>query len=80
MVLYIVNHLIFVFFFFVCVLGNAVLTCKSNDSVKVFTVRGTAFEAAKASGGGVASENGNELHLGPFSKNCFNTVLINMND
>lgn len=56
------------------------LTCKSNDSVKVFTVRGTAFEAAKASGGGVASENGNELHLGPFSKNSFNTVLINMND
>lgn len=79
--MYIVNHLIFVFFFLcVCVLGNAVLTCKSNDSVKVFTVRGTAFEAAKASGGGVASENGNELHLGPFSKNSFNTVLINMND
>lgn len=49
-----------------CVLGNAVLTCKSNDSVKVFTVRGTAFEAAKASGGGVASENGNELHLWSF--------------
>lgn len=37
--------------------GNAVLTCKSNDSVKVFTIRGTAFEAAKASGRGVASEN-----------------------
>jgi len=34
------------------------MTCKSNDKVKVFTIRGTAFEAANASGGGAASENG----------------------
>ena len=52
---------IFVFF----VSGNAVLTCKSNDNVKVFTIRGTAFEAAQASGGGAASENGNK-HLVSF--------------
>lgn len=26
--------------------GNAVLTLKSNDSVKILTVRGTSFEAA----------------------------------
>ncbi|KAJ7388966.1 hypothetical protein OS493_034604 [Desmophyllum pertusum] len=37
--------------------GNAVLTCKSNDKVKVFTVRGTSFEAANTSGGGAVSEN-----------------------
>ncbi|XP_068722840.1 electron transfer flavoprotein subunit alpha, mitochondrial-like [Montipora capricornis] len=37
--------------------GNAITTCKSNDKVKIFTIRGTAFEAAKTSGSGVASEN-----------------------
>jgi len=37
--------------------GNAVLTLKSTDSIKVVTVRGTAFEAAKAEGGSAASEN-----------------------
>lgn len=37
--------------------GNAVMTCKCMDSIKIFTVRGTAFEAAKSSGGGAASEN-----------------------
>lgn len=41
--------------------GNAVTTCKSNDTVKVFTVRGTAFEAASASGGAAASESGKNL-------------------
>ena len=43
-------------------LGNAITTCKSNDKVKVLTVRGTAFEAAKTSGSGVASENGTSLN------------------
>ena len=42
--------------------GNAITTCKSNDKVKVLTVRGTAFEAAKTSGSGVASENGTSLN------------------
>ena len=42
--------------------GNAVTTCKSNDTVKVFTIRGTAFEAASASGGAAASESGRNLH------------------
>ena len=42
-------------------LGNAVTTCKSNDTVKVFTIRGTAFEAASASGGAAASESGENL-------------------
>ncbi|KAL3866566.1 hypothetical protein ACJMK2_043854 [Sinanodonta woodiana] len=36
--------------------GNAVLTLKSKDSVKLITVRGTAFEAA-AMGGSASSEN-----------------------
>ena len=40
--------------------GNAVLTCKCNENVKVFTVRGTAFEAAEASGGQAVSENGKQ--------------------
>ena len=48
--------------------GNAITTCKSNDKVKVLTVRGTAFEAAKTSGNGVASENGTYHFLFFFSK------------
>ena len=31
--------------------GNAILKLKSNDPVKIITVRGTAFEAAKEGGG-----------------------------
>ena len=34
------------------------MTCKCNDNIKIFTVRGTAFEAAKTSVDGAASENG----------------------
>jgi electron transfer flavoprotein alpha subunit len=30
--------------------GNAILKLKSNDSIKIITVRGTAFEAAKSDG------------------------------
>jgi len=37
--------------------GNAVTTVKSNDPVKIFTVRGTSFEAAEVSGGSAASED-----------------------
>jgi len=36
--------------------GNAIMTFKSNDPVKVITVRPTAFEAAEASGGSGAVE------------------------
>merc|ERR1712212_750374 len=36
--------------------GNALLTLKSNDAVKVITVRGTSFEAAELGAGGAASE------------------------
>ena len=32
--------------------GNAILTLKSNDPVKIISVRGTAFEAAKEGAGG----------------------------
>lgn len=31
---------------------------KCNEAVKVFTVRGTSFEAAATEGGGAASEDG----------------------
>ena len=36
--------------------GNAIATVTSNESVKVVTVRGTAFEAAAAEGGSAAVE------------------------
>lgn len=36
--------------------GNAIQTLKSTDPVKIITVRGTAFEAAPASGGSGSSE------------------------
>lgn len=31
--------------------GNGIATVKSNDSLKIFTVRGTAFEPANSEGG-----------------------------
>nr|XP_057932205.1 electron transfer flavoprotein subunit alpha, mitochondrial [Doryrhamphus excisus] len=37
--------------------GNALSTVKCNDPVKVFTVRGTSFEAASTEGGSAATEN-----------------------
>jgi len=36
--------------------GNAVLTLKSKDPVKVISIRGTAFEAAKTEGGSASVE------------------------
>jgi electron transfer flavoprotein alpha subunit len=39
------------------ILGNAVMTLKSKDAVKVVSIRGTNFEAAAASGGSGKSEN-----------------------
>lgn len=36
--------------------GNAVQTLKSNDSVKIVTVRGTAFEAAEVEGGSAGND------------------------
>ncbi|XP_015421663.1 PREDICTED: electron transfer flavoprotein subunit alpha, mitochondrial, partial [Myotis davidii] len=36
--------------------GNALCTVKCDEKVKVFSVRGTAFEAAATSGGGASSE------------------------
>lgn len=37
--------------------GNAITTVKSNDPVKLLTVRGTAFDAAAAEGGSAAAED-----------------------
>ncbi|XP_061577832.1 electron transfer flavoprotein subunit alpha, mitochondrial [Cololabis saira] len=37
--------------------GNALCTVKCNEAVKIFTVRGTSFEAAATEGGSAASEN-----------------------
>ena len=39
--------------------GNAIQTIKSNDSVKVVTVRGTAFPPAETAGGSASSEECN---------------------
>ena len=36
--------------------GNAVQTVQSNDSVKIITVRGTAFPPSEPSGGSAGSE------------------------
>lgn len=36
--------------------GNAILTLKSKDAIKVLTVRGTAFEAAPTTGGSASSD------------------------
>ena len=38
--------------------GNAIQTMKSNDAVKVVSVRGTNFEAADAEGGSASSDKG----------------------
>ncbi|KAK8159603.1 electron transfer flavoprotein-like protein subunit alpha [Phyllosticta citrichinensis] len=38
--------------------GNAILTVQSSDSIKVITVRGTAFPAAETEGGSAAVEEG----------------------
>ncbi|KAI8629036.1 hypothetical protein F5Y19DRAFT_433710 [Xylariaceae sp. FL1651] len=38
--------------------GNAIATVESSDSVKIITIRGTAFPAADAEGGSAAVEDG----------------------
>jgi len=42
--------------------GNAIATVKSADAVKVMTVRGTAFDAAAATGGSAAIERCDSVH------------------
>lgn len=42
--------------------GNAIATVQSSDSVKVITVRGTAFDAAAAEGGSAAVEAVDAAH------------------
>ena len=36
--------------------GNAVMTLKSKDAIKILTIRTTAFEADESSGGSAATE------------------------
>ena len=43
--------------------GNAMQTVKSNDSVKVITVRGTAFPPSEASGGSAQNEESKKICL-----------------
>lgn len=38
--------------------GNALSTVKCNEAIKIFTVRGTSFEAAEVEGGSASSEDG----------------------
>ena len=42
--------------------GNAIATVKSADAVKVITVRGTAFDAAEATGGSATIEACSSIH------------------
>lgn len=42
--------------------GNAIQTVQSNDSVKLVTVRGTAFAASEASGGSAKEESCKSLN------------------
>jgi electron transfer flavoprotein alpha subunit len=42
--------------------GNAIATVRSADAVKVMTVRGTAFDAAQATGGSAAIESCGAVH------------------
>ncbi len=51
--------------------GNAIATVQSMDSIKVLTVRGTAFEAASAEGGSAAVETldaGEDMGVSRFVK------------
>jgi len=50
--------------------GNAIAKVKSSDKVKVFTVRGTAFEACEEEGGNAESEEVKALETeGEFRTN-----------
>lgn len=42
--------------------GNVIATVKSSDTIKVFTVRGTAFDSAKAEGGSAGVEASDSVH------------------
>lgn len=50
--------------------GNAIQTVKSNDAVKVVSVRGTSFEAAAATGGSASTETLTVPEL-PVSQSSF---------
>lgn len=45
--------------------GNAIATVKSADPVKVITVRGTAFDAAEATGGNAVIDSCDQVHQHP---------------
>lgn len=51
--------------------GNALSTVKCNEGIKVFTVRGTSFEAAAVEGGSASSEEG----IVPYGKIKRNVLL-----
>ena len=42
--------------------GNGIATIKSNDAIKVLSVRGTAFDPAAATGGSASIENVGSVH------------------
>lgn len=47
--------------------GNVIATVKSNDTIKVLTIRGTAFDAAPASGGSAVVEATGAAHASTTS-------------
>lgn len=58
-----------------CVSGNALCTVKCDEKVKVFSVRGTSFEAAATSGGSASSEKGKHSHMSLFNRLAFLVCL-----
>lgn len=59
--------------------GNAVTTIKSNDNVKIFTVRGTSFEPAAVDGSGVPQENGNYPNFAYHDPDIYSKWVVNFN-
>ena len=53
-------------------IGNAIQTVKSNDPVKIISVRGTAFDAADATGGSAANDKGKNYIVNYYT--CIYTI------
>ena len=58
--------------------GNAIQTVQSNDSIKLVTVRGTAFPASEATGGSAKEESCKLLNQGPVL-HCSMHIIYNHN-
>ena len=55
--------------------GNAVMTLKSKDAIKILTIRTTAFEADESSGGSAATETSAAIDTPNLSQFIGSNVL-----